>query len=108
MRAQTMGQHMRASQLFRVVGLWTLLLLSAQAADEADALPTLFDFLGAIADREGEWVDPLDMAALGDELPSTRVQENSSAKESAAAQAAIHANDSSSGSSSTPEVEVTE
>ena len=59
---------MRASVWPRVAALWLLLLLSARAADELDALPTLFDFLGAMqaGEAQGEWVDPLDMEQMED------------------------------------------
>ena len=61
---------MRVDQSLRIAALWFLLLLSAQAAEEADALPTLFDFLGAMeTGSEGQWVDPLDMEGI-EELSS--------------------------------------
>ena len=66
-----MERFMPARQPLRIGLLWVL-LLSAQAAEEADALPTLFDFLGAMAAGEAaddagtSWVDPLDMAAMDD------------------------------------------
>ncbi len=52
-----------------------LLLASAQAADEADALPSLFDFLGAMVEQDGVWVDPLDMEQILASAEATDAQQ---------------------------------
>ncbi len=50
------------------LSLLLVFIATAQAADTADALPTLFDFLGAMVEQEGEWVDALDMEQSFQEL----------------------------------------